>query len=215
MILIASHSPDTRARAAAAAASLAVVQTVIDLVSLRAGLEKFRPRIILLDIDLPGIDPPEGILALLRLSADTRIVMLGEADNDEAELELFHYGVRGCCPVNSSVDHYQRVIVAVLNGEIWIRRSLTTQLLEQLGEHLRADAKSKESEDRIFDDLTKREREIACLVASGESNKTIARKLAITERTVKAHLTEVFRKLSVSDRLKLAVLLSTDVEAYS
>ncbi|MGB9148786.1 MAG: hypothetical protein WCB36_00895, partial [Burkholderiales bacterium] len=61
MILIASHSPDTRARAASATASLAVVQTVTDLAGLCTALEKFRPRIILLDIDLPGIDPPEGI----------------------------------------------------------------------------------------------------------------------------------------------------------
>ncbi|MGB9149303.1 MAG: response regulator transcription factor, partial [Burkholderiales bacterium] len=196
-------------------ASLAVVQTVTDLAGLCTALEKFRPRIILLDIDLPGIDPPEGISALLRLGTDIPIVLLGEADSDEAELELFHYGVRGCCPINSSDEHYQRVIVAVLNGEIWIRRSLTTQLLKQLRERLRAEAQSKEPEDRIFDNLTKREREIASLVAIGESNKSIARKLAITERTVKAHLTEVFRKLSVSDRLKLAVLLSSDVEAYS
>jgi two-component system NarL family response regulator len=55
--------------------------------------------------------------------------------------------------------------------------------------------------------LTHREREIAALVAHGGSNKQIARRLAITERTVKAHLTEVFRKLGVADRLRLALLL--------
>jgi DNA-binding NarL/FixJ family response regulator len=54
-------------------------------------------------------------------------------------------------------------------------------------------------------DLTQREREIATLIGIGESNKQIARRLTITERTVKAHLTEIFRKLGIGDRLRLAL----------
>jgi two-component system NarL family response regulator len=57
-------------------------------------------------------------------------------------------------------------------------------------------------------DLTRREREIAELIGNGESNKQIARQLAITERTVKAHLTEIFRKLGIADRLRLALLIT-------
>jgi two-component system NarL family response regulator len=56
--------------------------------------------------------------------------------------------------------------------------------------------------------LTVREQQIAALVGGGGTNKQIARRLAISERTVKAHLTEIFRKLGITDRLKLALLLA-------
>ena len=56
--------------------------------------------------------------------------------------------------------------------------------------------------------LTEREQEISVLIGSGESNKQIARRLDITERTVKAHLTEIFRKLGITDRLRLALLVT-------
>ena len=100
----------------------------------------------------------------------------------------------------------------MLRGEVWIRRSLTAQLLEQLGERMRTATLSRKSEADLLAELTKREREIASLVARGENNKIIARNLDITERTVKAHLTEIFRKLGVTDRLKLAVLISSEAE---
>jgi DNA-binding NarL/FixJ family response regulator len=59
--------------------------------------------------------------------------------------------------------------------------------------------------------LTQREYEIATLVGNGETNKQIARRLDITERTVKAHLTEVFRKLDIADRLKLALIVKGSI----
>ena len=67
--------------------------------------------------------------------------------------------------------------------------------------------KIKQAMSDLLANLTRREYEIATLVGNGESNKQIARRLDITERTVKAHLTEVFRKLDVADRLKLALIV--------
>ena len=61
--------------------------------------------------------------------------------------------------------------------------------------------------NNLLENLTKREYEIAILVGRGESNKQIARRLDITERTVKSHLTEIFRKLAITDRIKLALLV--------
>jgi len=61
--------------------------------------------------------------------------------------------------------------------------------------------------NNLLENLTKREYEIAILVGRGESNKQIARRLDITERTVKAYLTEIFRKLAITDRIKLALLV--------
>lgn len=212
MILIASHLPDTIARATRVAEALGIVEAVSNLASLHTFIDKNKPRLVLLDLGLPGIDAANSINALQRLNLDTRIVMIGAPACDEAELALFRQGVRGCCAINSSDEHYQRVISAVLRGEVWIRRSLTAQLLEQLGERMRTATLSRKSEADLLAELTKREREIASLVARGENNKIIARNLDITERTVKAHLTEIFRKLGVTDRLKLAVLISSEAE---
>lgn len=61
--------------------------------------------------------------------------------------------------------------------------------------------------------LTHRENEIALLVAQGESNKNIAYKLAITERTVKAHLTEIFKKMQVADRVKVALIIKDLIQS--
>jgi DNA-binding NarL/FixJ family response regulator len=210
MILIASHSTETLNHASRATEALAMVNTVSDIDALRSSIQKANPRLVLLDLSLPDIDAPSGIIGLLRLNPEMRIVVMGEPACDADEIALFKHGVRGCCPVNSDGEHYRRVITAVLNGEIWIRRSLTTQLLEQLGNRAKSAAQIKNSSAARLSELTKREREIAYLIAEGENNKLIARKLDITERTVKAHLTEIFRKLQVSDRLKLALLMSAN-----
>jgi two-component system NarL family response regulator len=72
---------------------------------------------------------------------------------------------------------------------------------------IRDDSETRQAAIARLAYLTRREREIAELIGNGECNKQIARQLTITERTVKAHLTEIFRKLGIADRLKLALLV--------
>jgi len=96
-----------------------------------------------------------------------------------------------------------RVINSVLAGELWIRRSLVPKLLDSVAAET---ANAGTGATGRFAILTPREVEITRLIAKGETNKHIARYLAITERTVKNHLTTIFRKIGVVDRLKLAVL---------
>jgi DNA-binding NarL/FixJ family response regulator len=99
--------------------------------------------------------------------------------------------------------------MAVHEGELWIRRTLTCRLIDELG---RSTAKNKAYRESLghLNKLTQREYDIAVRVGNGESNKLIANACGITERTVKAHLTEVFQKLGVSDRLNLALVLSAE-----
>ena len=99
----------------------------------------------------------------------------------------------------------RQAVDAVLLGELWIRRGLVPKLVDSL---------AAEREDVMngttgrFAVLTPREIEIARLIGQGASNKRIARQLSITERTVKAHLTMIFRKTGVEDRVKLALMVS-------
>ena len=118
--------------------------------------------------------------------------------------------MRGYCRDNIDPQLLKRVIVAVQVGELWIRRSLVPRLLDELGVQFSSTVDDKRAVTGRLAYLTVREREIAALVGSGGTNKQIAKQLDISERTVKAHLTEIFRKLGIADRLKLALLLANN-----
>jgi len=178
--------------------------------SVRASLLRERPQILLLDLDLPGLDTPKSIARARHLDPATSIVVLSGTIAEETELDLFKAGVRGYCRSDIDPQLLKRVIVAVEVGELWIRRSLVPRLLDELGARFSCGVHDKRAVIGRLAYLTVREREIAALVGSGGTNKEIAKQLDISERTVKAHLTEIFRKLGIADRLKLALLLATN-----
>lgn len=213
VILLASPSSDTLARLERGLEGRGVVLAVRGLDALKQGLVRVAPQMLLLDFDLPGLDGPKGVAALRKSNPATRIVALTGPVSDETELALFTAGVRGCCRTDIDPRLIERVVAAVMQGELWIRRSLTPLLLDGLGARLRDGTRTTRGEAGDLADLTPREREIAALIGSGETNKQIARRLLITERTVKAHLTEIFRKLGVGSRLNLALRVSARAEA--
>jgi DNA-binding NarL/FixJ family response regulator len=98
----------------------------------------------------------------------------------------------------------------VLKGELWVKRTLVHALIAALVARAENRPKGRfhEFDRRRLERLTHRQREVAESIATGASNKEIARRLNVTERTVKAHLTEMFRNVGVMDRLHLALLLN-------
>ena len=213
MILIASSSSDMLARWEQALQGSNVILTVRRLDSLREGLVRVVPQVLLLDFDLPGLDGPKGVAGLRKANPATKIIALTGVVSDEMELALFKAGVRGCCRSDIDPQLLKRVVAAVQQGELWIRRSITPRLLDELGAQLRDETRTTHVVAGRLAGLTLREREIAELIGNGESNKQIARRLFITERTVKAHLTGIFRKLGIGDRLSLALRVSARREA--
>jgi two-component system NarL family response regulator len=211
LILLASSSQDDLYRWERGVHSLAPVFCSTNLDSVRDELIRLKPRILLLNYDLPKLDGPEGIVGLMKLNPETRFVVLSCTVSDEIEWGLFRTGVRGCCKSDIEPEQLKAVVEAVQQGELWIRRSLSWRLLNELVVMTREKNQIKRAVSELLANLTRREYEIATLVGNGESNKQIARRLAITERTVKAHLTEVFRKLDVADRLKLALIVKGSV----
>ena len=174
-------------------------------------LVRLRPEVLLLDHDLPGLDGAQGVFGLRKLCPVTKIVMLKGSATEEDEWTMFRAGVRGCCADDIDQLSIKIMVEAIQKGELWIRRTLTHRLLEQMEERQSKNSRSTESSLSLLENLTHREYEISVRVGNGDSNKQIAHSLAITERTVKAHLTVVFRKLGVTDRLKVAVILSGDM----
>lgn len=208
-LILASPFQDRLARWEQGLSGLAnISRAVSEFDSLKECFARVKPQVLLLDHDLPGLDGMNGTASLMRWSPEAKIIVLGEALSDDTEWRLFKAGVRGCCRNDIEPQFLERVVAAVQQGELWIRRTLTYRLLDELK------VASERQPDRAFLDLlgslTQREYEIAEHVGNGDANRQIAESLAITERTVKAHLSEIFRKLGIADRLKLGLILAGD-----
>jgi len=178
--------------------------------ALRDDVVRIKPPVLLLDFDLLGFDSSHGIVNLRRLCAETKVIILTGEISEEVEWELLKAGIRGCCPNDIKPKLLQQVVMAVHEGELWIRRTLTGRLIEELAQTTSSKIKTYRATLGLLNKLTQREYDIAVRVGNGECNKLIAQSCDITERTVKAHLTEIFHKLGVTDRLNLALVLAAD-----
>lgn len=149
--------------------------------------------------------PVAAQIALVRSRVGAApIGVLSDLPNDDEAMQAFSAAARGYCNTHATPGLLAQAAAVVSQGGIWIGESLMQRLL-----HATANvALPAPAERRAWEAaLTGREREVARAVASGASNKEIARRLDITERTVKAHVGAILDKLSVRDRLQLAVLI--------
>ena len=131
------------------------------------------------------------------------IVAMSLNPSSDEGMAAFEVGVRGYCHAMAAPEMLRQVAVVVSNGGLWLGAELMTRAAVALS---RVIAPSTDAVD-VLAVLTPRERAVAVEVASGASNKEIARRLDITPRTVKAHTGAIFDKLQVRDRLHLVVLL--------
>ena len=170
---------------------------------------RIKPQVLLLDIDLLNLNSLNGNVDLKRICTEAKVVVLSGAISEDMEWNLLKAGVRGCCR-NDIIkpELLKQVVMAVKQGELWVRRSLASRLIGELGK-ITSD-KVYQSSLRLLHNLTQREYDSALHVGNGESNKQIAQSCKITERTVKSHLTEIYLKLGVADRLNLALIISSD-----
>lgn len=207
LILLASSCEEKLAHWRHGLSDIPALLCLTSLDSLRGELIRRKPPILLLDHDLLCKDDSQIIEDLLVLSPKTRIILSNSGMSDDNEWKLFKAGVRGFCLDTITPEQIKRAVDAVWKGELWIRRKLVQHMRDELALTMQEKKHIERAVNSLLENLTKREYEIAILVGRGESNKQIARKLDITERTVKAHLTEIFRKLAISDRIKLALLV--------
>lgn len=155
------------------------------------------------------LQQPQKMFSDLQLYfPNARLVMINSQFTDEEKKELLMLGVKGFLPKNIFKDNMKKAFGAIVNGEMWVSRKLTQSLLTTLIQKT-ADRKYKEPEN--WYKLSRREVEILQAMASGLSNYEISEKLFISEKTVKAHINHIFKKMGVKSRTQ-AVLKA--VEAF-
>ena len=158
-------------------------------------------------LDFSTLDLDEALSfidRIVRANEAVPIVCMVPFPKDEDAFALLARGARGYCHVAAAPAQLRLVANTVKNGGFWLPASLMRRVMTSAGS-LVAQISTRKSVS--MDELTKRERQVAKAVADGLSNREIAERLSISERTVKARLTSVFQKMDVRDRVQLALLL--------
>lgn len=117
-------------------------------------------------------------------------------------LRYTNLGVNGYCNAYMAKPHYDQLVLMLKEGHSWFPPALLTQALAVAHSSVRPE----ESDEQLLE-LTSRQKQIALSIAEGKSNKTVAEECGISESTVKSHLTQIFNKLNVSDRVGLVIYL--------
>lgn len=162
---------------------------------------ELKPDILLLDLAMPRVPGMEALRELS--SADgglpTKIIVLTAAVERIQIVQALQMGARGVVMKEAATQLLMKAIRTVMSGQFWIGREAVGDIVD----FMRA-AASGDKPPRNYG-LTKREMEILATIVAGLSNKDIARKFALSEDTVKHHLTNIFDKVGVASRLELAL----------
>lgn len=164
--------------------------------------EREQPDIILFDLMLGDEDGLEFLPALCDISPNSRVLVLTGVQTTESHRIAIRRGAMGIVLKQQAADLLLKAIRKVHAGEVWIDRSMMGSVLDDVRTERH---QGSNTEATKIASLTPREREVVALVSEGLKNKLIGERLYISETTVTHHLSSVFSKLEVSDRLELII----------
>jgi two-component system, NarL family, nitrate/nitrite response regulator NarL len=171
-------------------------------------ISKVGPGVVLLDAELLHSNGITDLSIIRRIAHMARVILLSPSPSDEEGIAGLRAGARGYCETGVGGPQLLKAVDRVREGEIWAERRLIPLLVERCSVYTEEPSEPAPRSDRRLALLTRREREIASLIGAGASNRDIAGRLLVSEGTVKAHLTAIFRKLGFSDRLRLGLFLA-------
>lgn len=152
------------------------------------------------DLSALFICDPVNFHALLETYPDVKVLVLSTMPSFNEGVALLQKGIRGYGNAYMHKVHLEQAISTIENNAVWLYPEMMQELILY-------GSKAVATNEDVLKSLSAREKEVAKEIEKGLSNKEIASYLGITERTVKAHLSSVFQKLNVPDRLSLAMLL--------
>lgn len=160
------------------------------------------PELVLLDLNMKGMDGIETLKAIKDLDLNSRVIMLTVSDHEENVIAALRAGADGYLLKDMEPEQILEYLRVAAQG----RMAISDRLTELLTRALRHDSQPREPDAA---GLTEREAEILEHIASGMSNKLIARKLDISEGTVKVHVKHLLKKLNLRSRLEAAVWVTS------
>jgi DNA-binding NarL/FixJ family response regulator len=164
------------------------------------------PDVVLMDVHMPIMNGVEATKRLRSYLPNTKIIMLSTYDEDEYVRDALKEGASGYLLKDISPTELIAAIRALRGGVMQISPQIAAKLVHQLYDEARPKVESISKKFEWFNTLTKREREIFTLIATGLDNEGIAKKLNIAEQTVRNHVSIIYSKLGVKDRFEIIQL---------
>ena len=156
-----------------------------------------KPDVLLLDINMPKMNGLEVLKNLKERKLKIKVLVLTVHNETEYLMKAVDIGINGYVLKDSESSELKKAITAIADGENYIQPSLIPALNSKMIE--------KNEDELKIDSLTKRELQVLKEVAVGKFNRDIAKEMEISERTVKNHISSIFKKLDVTDRTQAAV----------
>jgi two-component system nitrate/nitrite response regulator NarL len=158
-----------------------------------------RPDILLLDLAMPGAGGLEALRQLSERESGVRSIVLTAEIEREDTLKAMRYGARGVMLKESATQTLCKCVRSVVSGEYWIGHDRVADIIHTLRDS--GDAEKRKPAVT----LTRREMQIVAAIVEGAANKDIGQQFGLSEQTVKNHLSHIFDKIGVSNRLELAL----------
>lgn len=181
-----------------------VLDTCTDGLQAVAAAERDHPDVVLMDIDMPTMDGIEATDRVRRVSPDTHVLILTSLSPQRTVERAVEMGAEGFVSKTDAPQTIIERLIAVCQGEPQFNQAAQRQLLDDMAS-ARLNAREDEAK-RLLESLPEREQETVILAAQGMSNQEIAERMFISERTVKAHLSNASERLSMN-RVQLARLV--------
>lgn len=169
-------------------------------------LKKAGPDIVLMDINMPEIDGIAATYKIKKILPRVNIIILTVYEDEPHIFEAIKAGAMGYLLKDVSIEEVIKAIHQVYKGEALLQPVIATKVLKEFA---MLDKRKIKEGDRFYNDLTEREKEILRLIALGGTNKEIAQKLGISEKTVKNHISNIFQTLHVNNRTQAALYVLT------
>jgi DNA-binding NarL/FixJ family response regulator len=200
-VLVADDHPLFRDGLRSALASLDDAEVVGEAATGDAAIKsalELQPDVVVMDLQMPGANGIEATRRIIEASPHIGVLVLTMFEDDDSVFAAMRAGARGYLLKGAGEDEIVRAVRAVAAGEAVFGPAVAQRLMDFF-------ASQPSGPPPAFPDLTEREREILELVAQGESNQSIARRLFLSQKTVRNHVSNIFTKLHVADRAQAIV----------
>ncbi len=157
-------------------------------------IEGLQPDVAIVDLHLPGINGIELTIQIKKISSNTQVIVLSSFSNDQEIVSAIEAGALSYLMKDSPPQRLKEAIIAAGKGEPVLHPRIAKKLMKRVTR-----------KEIVYESLTNREKDVLTEIVNGLSNKEIGKRLYISDKTVKTHVSNILRKLDVKDRTQAAI----------